>query len=762
MISISQSTGLFSRKEELLTASLITLQYQDGQESITCREPLTDGAMLRVPGALLEANIRRTQNANGGESLLVKLEVISGHADNIAIGIEWAFSNWSEDHWVFLPACVYAGNRFPLDDPNRRGIPYEPAPDPDNWIKLSSAPHLTHGPGPSRLQVLTGDCSTPAVGILCPDRQLAYLLLTDQGTPLGDHVLEISESSTRDSARLILKTPGVREGGKYNYSGPLSQQPANLTVGQKISLRANFYEVPASTPDHLYQLFLKVRKDLAPIRRRVELPFRTAFKLIESKHNRSNWVEPDGYWSVGMRESSSQNFQTGWVGGPNTIWPLLISGDPTSFHHALRAWDFVSGSATESGFLIGSYHQGKWQDPDHRPAYLRYSADTLYFLMKTLLHLRVGPPHLDPPPAWISLAEGLANAFVKVWQESGHFPHYCNTRTGAVHLGGSCAAALAPASLALAARYFSRPHYLQIAQAAARRYDTNFLSKGVTNGGPGDIHQNVDSESAAALLESFIVLAEESDLPEEWIEASRRAAAYCATWVTSYDFRFPPESTFGKLDMLTTGTVWANVQNKHAAPGICTLSGASLLKLWRATGEAVWLDLLRDIASCIPQYVSREDRPIPDIRPGKRWKVMPPGWVNERVNLSDWEVRGDPEEEIGVGEIFGGSCWSESAALNTFAEVPGIILDLESLEITVIDHVYAQIERATPGEIVLQVTNPTPFEAAPILLAEHPGERQNRWLGCNPLAGLPALTVPSGQTRSFFVSRLQATRQAMQ
>ena len=78
----------------------------------------------------------------------------------------------------------------------------------------------------------------------------------------------------------------------------------------------------------------------------------------------------------------------------------------------------------------------------------------------------------------------------------------------------------------------------------------------------------------------------------------------------SYDFAFPAKSTMGKLDALTTGTVWANEQNKHSAPGICTLSGDGLLKLYRGSGGVCVLNLLRDIAHAIPQFLSRADRPI--------------------------------------------------------------------------------------------------------------------------------------------------------
>ena len=719
-----------------------------------------DGAELRLDGARLAVGVTTSQTPTGGTRYDCTFRVLEGAVDQASVGIELAYAQWSVDEWVFMPACVYAGNRFPLHGADwwKKPIAVDPRPDPANWVSISSCPHLEHGSGPSRIQVLVGDCSTPCVGVFSPASSRGVLLITDQGGVHGDHGLHVEEADDRRSARILIKSPGVRAGGKYNWKGVLPDRGARLVAGEIITVRVVLHEFAATSPEDLYQRFVSCRKELAPQRERHDLPFASAFRLIEEKHNKESWTEPYGYWSVGMRESPSQDWQTGWVGGSNTIWPLMIAGDHVSFARAQRAWDFVCQSQTPSGFLRGCFSAGVWMDDDSR-CYLRYSCDTLYFLMKTLLHLRVGPPHIEAKPEWLQLARGLCDGLAKVWEASGHLPHYVNGVTGGVVLGGSCAGALAPAGLMLAARYFVEPRYRSVAEGAARRYRDHFLAKGLTNGGPGDIFQNVDSESAAALLESMVVLMEETGGDREWVDAARRCAAYGATWVTSYDFRFPPQSTFGRLDMLTTGTVWANVQNKHAAPGICTLSGASLLKLWRATGEECWLDLIRDIARCLPQYVSRSDQPIPDTRAGKRWKVMPAGWVNERVNLSDWEVRGEPWEEIGVGEIFGGSCWSEPAILNTIAEVPGIHLATDTLELTVFDHVHVQIAHVAPDRITLRLTNATRYAAVPVLLAEDTAERRSRWLGVNPLSGLPAITVPPLSTVEHTVWRATPTRQ---
>ena len=111
------------------------------------------------------------------------------------------------------------------------------------------------------------------------------------------------------------------------------------------------------------------------------------------------------------------------------------------------------------------------------------------------------------------------------------------------------------------------------------------LRRGLPPGGPGEICQCPDSESAFGLLESMITLYEETG-QGEFLGMAVHTANLCLTWCVSYGFRFPSVSTFGRLGMNSLGAVYASVQNKHGAPGICTLSGVSLLKLYRGHGES--------------------------------------------------------------------------------------------------------------------------------------------------------------------------------
>ncbi len=80
------------------------------------------------------------------------------------------------------------------------------------------------------------------------------------------------------------------------------------------------------------------------------------------------------------------------------------------------------------------------------------------------------------------------------------------------------------------------------------------------------------------------------------------------------------------------------------------------------TKESLYLDLCRDIAAFVPQVVSTAERPVLAVKDGRR-VALQAGWINERVNLSDWEGASM------VGEVFYGPCWCEKAFLLSCGEL---------------------------------------------------------------------------------------------
>jgi hypothetical protein len=111
---------------------------------------------------------------------------------------------------------------------------------------------------------------------------------------------------------------------------------------------------------------------------------------------------------------------------------------------------------------------------------------------------------------------------------------------------------------------------------------------------------------------------------------------------------------------------------------------------------------------------------------------MPPGWMTERVNLSDWAE--------GVGEIFEGSCWCETSLMLTWAEVPGVYVQPDIGFVCAFDHV-----EAAWRDGALHLTNPTRFPAQVKVFAEA-SSSVSIPLGQNFLLGCPMAAVGPGET----------------
>jgi hypothetical protein len=478
------------------------------------------------------------------------------------------------------------------------------------------------------------------------------------------------------------------------------------------------------------------------------LPFSESWRLLEEKYNRDNWRESYGLYTVGTVDVICGIWQLGWVGGGMVTQPLLMAGSEPSQERACRNLDtIIHRSQAPSGLFYGAGDGKNWYSdafadphPD-RMVMIRKNADWLYFLgkqIKLLSTLRFG---WTLPEHWKTAYRRLADAFVNLWNRYGQLGQFADVETGELVVGMTTSGVMASGGLMLAAEILNDPKYLEVAEQSARLYYGRDVKTGITNAGPGEILQAPDSESAFAALESFIVLYEGTK-KREWLLAATDTARQCATWCVSYDYQFPPESLFAKLDIRTTGAVYANAQNKHGAPGICTLSGDSLLKLFRATGDRVFIELLRDIAHMVPQCISRPDRPMID---------QPSGWINERVNLSDWEGKSN------VGNIFHGSCWPEVSMMLTWIEVPGVYVQTDTGLVFAIDHVEASLTNDS-GNQWLILRNPTNYPATVRLLVETSRQAAEP-LGFNAMLNRPTVTLDPGMKKTILLQDIDSYKE---
>ena len=663
----------------------------------------------------------------------------AGSAARCAVAVAFEFDDWTPDSFVFAPAAVYNGNRFAFKDipwPTYLlyGDPQEQRLDAPTTV--NDCPRLKQE-GPGRIDLTTGSVATPLLGFHSPTQARGWMVMTTQGNRLGNHGLSIDENTDQTAATFMITSPAIRQtraDGSHLIS-PSGDAPVDWRAGDSASIKCRIYAFDAPCVTDFLRRFREVRKALNPSSREETLPHSEAWKLLGTLYRNHRWDEEAALYRLNDpgQERIVQIWQLGWVGGGQVTLPLLQFGNQETRERAWRNLDTIfSKSQAKSGFFYTLGDGKRFLSDKSRPhvvhnlILLRKNADWLYMAQKQfqiietvgdlecggltpLLSTPVDAPTLTVPLTWKGRLRRLADAFVRIWQAHGQFGQWADVETGELKVGGSTNCAILCGALALASRTFKDTRYLDVAEESARKYYQDYVLKGYTCGGPAEALSCPDSESAFALLESFMTLHEITG-NSEWVQCAADLIPICASWTVSYDFLFPPDSALGRINAHSCGSVWASVQNKHSAPGICTWSGDSLLKYYRATGDRFALDLLADIVHGITQYISREDRPV---------GTMKPGGICERVNLSDWEGT----ENVG-GHIFDSCSWCETAALLTIAQIPGLYIRPDLGEFTVFDHITAEEIESTPGTLKLKLANPTPFTAAIRVLVETAADRK--------------------------------------
>ena len=658
----------------------------------------------------------------------------------VGVALRFDFPRWSRRNYVFMPAALYNGNRQPA----LPGLSYPPllpasevGPHPEPF--LSDVPRFAMEGG-SKVQLLSGDAAAPMSGFFDAGNKRAFLCLGESHGAWGENGWEWSESADGRFASLSLQAPGVRERRyvfpKMTTGAESPDRGVRPRGGASVSIRYRLIERDCESLDEFFDIVWRERLRYygeRPVSR--VLPFSEAARIIEAKNNTEGWREDLGLYLTSSAPGTKHPYQNGWCGGLISTLPLLVG---TAEESRRRAWQSIQ-TVFERGMADGPLPYGRlngegiWEaefaQNDQNPQAKRWTltrrhGDVLYFLLKQVLWLESkGEP---VPSLWVRCLEGMADHFDRLWRRHGQFGQFLDQHTGEIAVGGSTSGAIVPAALILAGRYFEKDALIETANEAGRHYWEHHMKRGHTTSGPGDALQNPDSESAAALVESFVALAEHFN-SSDWWQRAAAAARFFATWVMPYDYPFPEKSEFGRLGMESRGTVFANTQNKHSAPGICTHSGEGLFRLYRATGDVGFLHLIRDIAGTLPQYLSREDRPIRT----KDGRVSHPGWINERVNTSDWDDK--------LGEIFYGPCWCEVALSLTSVELPGIYARRDSGLLVALDHV--ECRWTASGE--LEIGNPTDFPAEVRVLVES-GDSVRESLPVNFGASLPIVSIPAG------------------
>jgi hypothetical protein len=474
---------------------------------------------------------RSARRAGRGAALTLTATPVAGRADAIDFqstfrvgtalvdehAITVAFDSWSRDNYVTLPGLCYAGNRFqsrraaypPLLTERADIGPHVPPIVPD-------IARLSPGPSRSALSVEAGDLATPAVAIQLPASRLGIIVLTRATAAGGPVTLTLAESDDRTRATLAVGTRGR------------DQIPARIYI-------FDCADVPA-----LFERLYGLRKELTgPTPLVHDRPFSAMFAAHEARVN-DRWLEKPGILAAGRAHDGGHDLADRVVRRAGDDAALIAAGTKTSRERALATVAYVvDGGQARSGFFHGISDGKTWSEDGftHKHArrwhLVRRTAETLTLLVKQLALIERHPElgRGAESPRWIESARHAADALCKLWERQKQLGQFVDIDSGDLIVGGSTSAGLAPAGLALAAGPLKEPRYLATAKAIGEHYYERFVRVGLTSGGPGDVLQAPDSQSAAALLDSFVTL----------YEITRDAA-----WNRSCPRRRPPAGELGR------------------------------------------------------------------------------------------------------------------------------------------------------------------------------------------------------------------------
>ena len=678
------------------------------------------------------------QKVQDGELFTFRFKALKDMPES---GVAVAFDRyrWTSDNYVMIPASVYNGNRQRIVNRNyATGLDPSDYDRPDLALTSNPIPQLSPDFGsPSRLEVSVCNAATPVIAFLDRQKQEGVLLLTDQGIERDgqtiDHALIVEEAPDRSMASFVVSAPGVRE-KKPEFIGfsPSPDRGLAIRKGDEITIRVTRLSYPCHDVPQLLGHFMHERKrhircaaprHLVPMSEVLSIMDRN----IDARYFQKDSVEF-------YRPETADWMSYGWIGGLINTYPMLALGDDEHLRRVARTFDFALPRAKgKSGYYYDILQpDGTVLNRDAAAvvpgvAVTRRNADVLYWMVKQFdLMKRMGKSDRIRPE-WEDAVRKLADAFVRTWKEEGTWGNYLHVETGKVAVFNTTSGAMAVGGLALAAEYFCHPEYLKVAEQAASDFYRQFSIVGFTSGGCGDILQNSDSETAAALMTSLTTLYEKTG-KAGYLQQAQDLAHLCASWTVSFDYRLPDDTPLAQLGANLTGAVWASTQNKHGAPGFCTQSGDALFKLYRATGDTLYAELLRDIIHAHAEG------------------IQPNGKITERLTYCDSDRRGSRADGWETG-------WNETNGALMALEIPGIYVRTDLGRFYVFDHVEAQVVKNDTKRLVLRLTNPTAYDAEVTLVAEN-GESAKKPLGDNAfLKWKDKVKVKAGQSVSYTIKK---------
>ena len=637
-------------------------------------------------------------SGTNGFSGRYEYELGSGTASNVFFAAPLSVRTSQEETYFLMPGIMYDGNTRDFQTAAQKTDESQV-----NYPKIDAVHEY-------KIETPETSLATPAIGLYDKQTGQSLFYSTKDIGLCGAEGFIYRKYGPNSCQQAVLTTPCYREAifkSGYPPQPPSAPIGANMSAGDKRSLNILLSAGQNNTLAEFFRSFRDVRSSVKNMPERIQnIPFSAAAKLIEDYFNQRKWLEDTYYCNVVLcgqhlegqpSPAAGWNLMTGWCDGTMTAYSLLSTGDSTTRARAIKMMDFMCENGISKSGLFKSCYDGPSVGWNGSPwgERARMFTDGAYYLAKAIIAEKaIGQAH----PKWEAALKSNLDALAKLWAEDKDFGHMVNTETGKATENGTASGSRAIGAFALGAAIFKDDNYRRIAGESADTYYNRHIRTAYTNGGPHDISKAPDSESNVALLESFMDVYQLTK-GAKYLTYAQQAADLFATWVNAYNGVVPENSVMGKLKIQTTGGVLANTRNHHIGPSACTSSVASLLDLYLATGDAYYLQLLKEIASGVPQYVTRKQGDAGS---------MEPGMITEQINITD--------EIAPPGSLWELSAtWPETGMFLTRLEVPSVFVDFKARTTTVFDQLEATTDYAKK---TVTVTNNTPYDAVARVMDE--------------------------------------------
>ncbi len=620
----------------------------------------------------------------GGADAVFTARMAAGFVNDTSFALALEFPLGPEDV-LLAPGALHDGNRA-------KGLP-------EGAVRLSDT-------AIDEIVLPAANLALPGAGAYWPALGAGFFVAVGTDCALGAVGLSLRREPRGGQVRLAVTLP-LRRATRRTEAGDLPVEPAGLYLGEggAVATRAAIRLVDAADMGAYLEAVHELRQALAGGPARARLPLGVAAGLAVENLNERHWHppivlsgvgNPDGAPAPGPDEEGfpdDRRLRHGERGGAGLAYALSVQDDAVARARGVAMLDFIAEEGPSPSGLFYSLHN-RWGGLGDPPwAHLRGATDACYWMLRA-----VGTHGGGDHPAWRDAALGCCDAFAALFADAGEFGYAAGRNADpAVWESGSAAGALATGCLALARRYCGREDLLDVATRAGAVYARE-LQRAAAGGGVFEAGRAPDSRSAAALLESWLLLYEETH-EKAHLAHALAAADLLSLYVLAHDAAWPPASDLGRMGLETRGSVLRSVAEPRLGPGLGGHSPAGLLRLYRASGEGRVLALAEAMVRALPQYVTPYHAALGELRRGMAVSDLPlpdhaaePGTVRE-------ESRADTALDL----------------LLARTELPGVYLDPPRSCAAAFDHLDLRVDWDARRA---EVTNPTPYPAAGIARVE--------------------------------------------